>query len=266
MLTILTSPKPSIGKMQMDFLNALHNWSQLCPQPEIFVFGGDEGLVESEGVRYITSHHTNELGLPYLDSVYQIAQHEAKHDVFMLVSDHLMFMPGLMEAVQRCKSRFPKFLAVGQRHDVDVVDVIDFTRQLYKVRDVRSIQDWRLTFLDYIAAGRLHGPSAKDYMIFSRDFPIDIPPFLLGRPWYDSWFVSASLDAGIPVVDLTATVVAIHPNHDYAQIPGQPAGNHGNPGEEYNAQLAVGVVGRSGHTTRSQWIDTPMGIKARLQL
>jgi len=263
MITILTTPKPAIGKMRMDFLNALHNWNRLRPKPEIFVFGGDRKLVESEGARYIASHHTNELGLPYLDSVYQIAQNEAKHDVFMLVSDHLMFMPGLMEAVQRCTSRFPKFLAVGQRYDVDVVDVIDFTRQLYRVGS-GGIRDWRLTFLDYIAAGRLHGPSAKDYMIFSRDFPIDIPPFLLGRPWYDSWFVVASLKANIPVVDLSHTVVALHPNHDYAQIPGSPKGNHGNPGEAYNKSLAVSVVDR-GKSSSSQWVDTLTGIVARTQ-
>lgn len=260
MITILTTPKPAIGEMQRDFLNALRNWNQLRPRPEILVFGGDRRLAESEGAQHIVGYPA-ERGLPFLDGMYQIARSRAKHDVFMLVSDHLMFLPGLMEAVQRCRSRFPKFLAVGQRYDVDVVDVIDFTRQLYRVRN-GDIQDWRLTFLDYIAAGRLHGPSAKDYMIFSRDFPIDIPPFLVGRPWYDSWFVVASLEAGIPVVDLSRTVVAVHPNHDYAQIPGSPKGNHGNPGEDYNRSLAVGVAGK-GKSSSSQWIDTPTGIVAR---
>jgi hypothetical protein len=253
MITILTTPKPSIGNMHRDFVNAMRNWTRLCPRPEILVFGGDKKLVEAEGGRYIATYPSNKHGLPFLDGIYQIAQEEAKYDTFMLVSDHLMFMPGLMAAVQRCEATFSKFLAVGQRHDVDIAELIDYTDP-----------HWPSALQEYITAGRLHGPSAKDYMIFSRDFPIHIPPFLVGRPWYDSWFVVATLKANIPVVDLSCTVIAAHPNHNYAQIPGNPQFNHGNPGEEYNRRLATGVTGL-GLVTSSQWIDTPNGIIERGQ-
>lgn len=251
MITILTTPKPTIGKHKVDFINAMRSWRRLQPEPEILVFGGDRQLVKSEGGRYIGKFPATTSGLPYLDGMFSIARELATHDILMLTSDHLIVLPGLMEAVWRAREKFGVFLAVGQRHDVDISAFINY-----------SEPRWTQKVRQYISAGRLHGPSAKDYMIVPKEYPLRIPPFIVGRPWYDSWFVASALDANIPVVDLTRTVSVVHPNHNYSQIPGNPLGNHGNPGERYNAQLADGVAGK-GHVTTSQWIDTPNGIRAR---
>lgn len=254
MLTILTTPKPQTPKANMDFANAMRNWSKLIPTPEIFVFDGERDRVELHGGIYINDFPATDLGLPYMDEMFAIARRRAANNVFMLVSDHLMFLPGLMKAIARVQNKFDTFLAVGQRHDINIEKFVDFHNS-----------SWPMELQLFANAGRLHGPSAKDYMVISRDYPLALPPFIVGRPWYDSWFVVAALEANIPVVDLTRTVTALHPNHDYYQIPGNPAGNHGNPGEKYNEKLAVGCAGK-GHASTSTWVDTVDGIRRREEL
>ena len=251
MITILTTPKPSTSKAKLDFVNALRNWRALTPTPQVLVFGGEEDLITRNGGVYVEGVRATDRGLPYMDAVFATGRKMAEFDTMMLTSDHLMFMPGLMEAVARVEEKFDTFLAVGQRHDIDISKFINYDNR-----------DWSEELFEYVADGRLHGPSAKDYMILSKNFPLKIPPFILGRPWYDTWLVVAALNAGIPVVDLSRTVIAAHPNHDYSQIPGNPLANHGNPGELFNAQLASDCAGK-GHVTTSTWIDTKKGIRER---
>jgi len=253
MLTILTTPKSTMGKAGMDFNNALLNWNCLEPHPQVLVFNcDDEKFVTERGATHIDGVRSTDMGIPYMDDMLRIGQQMAYYDAIMLTSDHLLFLPGLMEAVYRVTKRFDNFLAIGQRYDADIQRLIDFTSS-----------SWEQELESYRKKGHLHGPSAKDYMIMSKGFPLEIPPFIIGRPWYDTWLVVASLKAGIPVVDLSRTVTAIHPNHDYSQIPGNPKANHGNPGELYNAQLAVGCSGK-GHITTSTWIDDfDVGIRKR---
>src|SRR5207245_10863586 len=42
------------------------------------------------------------------------------------------------------------------------------------------------------------------------------PGFVIGRPGWDPWVLWYALYAGVPVVDASAAVCAVHQNHDYS--------------------------------------------------
>jgi len=56
-----------------------------------------------------------------------------------------------------------------------------------------------------------------DYFVFDKGLYYQkIPEFVIGRPGWDPWLLWYALDAGVPVVDASAAVSAVHQNHDYS--------------------------------------------------
>jgi hypothetical protein len=73
--------------------------------------------------------------------------------------------------------------------------------------------------------GRLRPPQWIDYFVFPRHLLYQqVPPFAVGRPGYDNWLLWKVRSIGVPVVDVTRAVVAIHQNHDYSHHPGGQKG------------------------------------------
>jgi hypothetical protein len=57
--------------------------------------------------------------------------------------------------------------------------------------------------------------------VFSRGLYRDIPPFAVGRTQWDHWMVWKAQSLGVPVVDASPSVMAIHQNHDYIHPQGR---------------------------------------------
>ena len=68
--------------------------------------------------------------------------------------------------------------------------------------------------------GRLRGPTAIDWFVFSDRLFDPIPPFLVGRAAFDNWMIWKARTRG-PVIDATEAVIAIHQPHDYAHLDGR---------------------------------------------
>ncbi|MDR1741595.1 MAG: hypothetical protein LBR38_07100, partial [Synergistaceae bacterium] len=88
-----------------------------------------------------------------------------------------------------------------------------------------------------------------------------IPPFAIGRMAFDDWMVADAVMRGIPVVDATDDVVAVHQNHDYGHI----GGRDGSERESLEAINALPEVRRNvalsneisrvlGHIECSNWV------------
>lgn len=258
MLTIFTTPRPFKGHNEVAFRNAIRSWRLLIPTPDIIVLGGSGTWAKTEGARYLHGYRRNDRDLPYLDDFVAKAQELARYDILCLTSDHLVFFQDLMDTLYVIDEQFPgPFLLVGRRWNVDQYWPIDFDA------------DWQTLLLDKMAAiGEFRGSASKDYMIFRRPLVMDPPPFLIGRPWYDSWFVWAAKRDGVPVIDGSLSITAVHANHSFPHIPGAPPGEdygHGilrrakDRDSLYNKKLAgkVGVAHGAGHTKHADWVMMP---------
>ena len=98
-------------------------------------------------------------------------------------------------------------MAVGRRFNLDLDSLVDF--QSSDVND---------DFFEMAEAEAVEFVMTSDYFIFRRnEFP-KLPPFAVGRPYWDNWMVYAGRMASLPVVDVTQAVFAVHQNHGHAHI------------------------------------------------
>jgi hypothetical protein len=101
------------------------------------------------------------------------------------------------------------FLVVGQRYDLDVTEMMDFS------------PGWDERLRERVQAeGKLHAPAGSDYFIYPRGCYTEMPKFAVGRPMWDNWTIYHALCNRWPVINATQSVLIIHENHDYSHLPG----------------------------------------------
>lgn len=251
MQNIFTIPKPFRGHIAIIQRNAIQSWLRLRPACEIILFGDDEGTAEvaSEfGIRHIPEVARNEYGTPLLSSLFEIAQHSASHDLMAYVNADIILMSDFMAAVKH----MPKspFLMVGHRWDFDLQEELNFNEA-----------NWEMQLRARVAeTGKLHAHTGIDYFVFHRGFWQGIPPFAIGRTIWDDWLIYRARSLGVPVIDATAAVTAIHQNHDYAHHLHGTDGVWKGPEAQRNLKLAGGYS----HVFTLQdanGILTPQGLK-----
>ena len=234
MLTAFSVPKPFRGHIGVIQRNAIISWSLLRPRPEIILFGDEEGTAEIArelGLRHVPEVRRNEHGTPLVNDIFAKAQSLAGRDILCYVNADIVLLGDFMRAVQQVAPQVKQFLMVGQRTEVDLGMPIDF-----------ALPDWE-TPVRALASrqGKVGERGAVDYLVFRRDLYSDVPPFALGRLWWDDWFIWRARSLKVPVVDVSPVVLAIHQNHDYAHYPKGLAAMY--EGEEAHANLKMAFAG-----------------------
>lgn len=211
MLTIFSIPKAFAGHIGIIQKNAITSWVRLHPACEIILCGDETGtgeMADALRVKHISNVARNDFGTPLLNSAFDQVARIASHPVLCYVNADIILMSNLIEAVQRIKLK--RFLLAGQRWDVEITAPWKFEQQ-----------NWEKRLSEFVSEkGVLHPPSGSDYFVFPRDDVMrEIPPFAVGRPAWDNWFIYKTHKLGIPVIDCTRVVTAIHQKHDYSHVP-----------------------------------------------
>jgi hypothetical protein len=217
MLTIFSTPKPFAGHVDVIQRNAIRSWQRLHSEVEIILVGDDAGSPEvckELGLRHIPVVRKNAQGTKYLASVYDQAQQAARHDILCHVNCDIVLMADFLQAVQRLRAMRERFLMAGQRWDVEVMEPLDFER------------DWETRLRQLALRTNRQRPAQWiDYFVFPKGlYYRQIPEFVIGRPGWDNWLLWYPRTAGVPVVDASRMVVAVHQNHDYGYHPEGEAG------------------------------------------
>ncbi len=211
MFTLFTLPKPFIGHIGIIQRNAIRSWTRLHPDVEILIFGNEEGTAEVAaelGVRHIPDVELNEYGTPRMNGYFKLAEEIAHHPLMCYVNADIILFPDLIEAVKRVS--LERFMMGGRRTDYDLTVPVDFAQV-----------DWAEKLReDALKNGVLHGFSGIDYFVYPRGMFGSIPPFALGRWYWDNWLCYRVRRLGHPLIDASACVMAIHQNHDYRHTVG----------------------------------------------
>lgn len=251
MLTLFAIPKPFRGHVGLIQRNAILSWMQLQPRPEIILLGDDEGTAEIAqelNLKHVPDIARNDQGTPLLNSLFELAQAQGNGPLYCYVNADIVLLPDFMTAIQGV--RFERFMMTGQRWNLDMTE-----RLMFEPGWERPLRD-RIT-----QTGQLEGPQAMDYFIFTRDTYTDIPPFAIGRLCWDNWMLYNALRLGIPLIDATPAITAVHQNHDY---------NHHPQGREgvflgIEAQRNLQLLGGEHHTyfmlDLASWVMTPQGLQ-----
>lgn len=255
MLTLFSIPKAFRGPVAVTQRNAVASWTRLQPRPEIILFGDDEGtadLAKELGLEHFPNVARNEYGTPLVNDIFDQAQRLASNDLLCYVNADIILMSDFMQAVRRLASWPRRFLMVGQRWDVDVPETLNFGPQWEEKLRRHAVE-----------TGRLHPHTGIDFFVFPRDLVHDFPPFAIGRPGWDNWFLYRARSRRAHLIDATPAVMAVHQNHDYAHKAGGEEGVFQGP----EAKRGLDLAGGSAHmfTIRDATLFlTPRGLRRAL--
>jgi len=234
MLTFFTTAKPFRGHNAIIQRNALKSWPLIHPEAEVILFGDDEGAAEIAGelgIRHEPHVERNEYGTKRLDFMFARAQASARHDVLCYINCDIILMDDFHCALERTKAAHKEFLMIGRRWDTDISAPIAFDRQ-----------DWQMQLRSFVArTAKRRTPEWIDYFAFTRNlYPAEMPPFVIGRVFWDNWLVWKARASDCPVVDASPMVIAVHQNHDYGYHPQGKSGVFDGEESGRNYQLAGG--------------------------
>lgn len=237
MLTIFGIPKPFEGHSGIIQRNAIQSWTRLVPRCQILLLGDENGTAEVAaefGHRHIPAVKRNEFGTPLLNSIFELAEKEALHPNLCFVNSDIILMSDFLPALQRVIAERDRFLLIGRRWTVDIKEPLFFG------------EDWEARLRARIKArAHLDNNTAIDYFVFRRGLWAEIPPFAIGRPAYDNWLIYQANHQGVPVIDLSEVVTAVHQDHPRAHPEGVDGLRKGPEGQR-NLALAGGYP--HGHT------------------
>jgi hypothetical protein len=213
MLTFFTTAKPFLGHNGVIQRNALKSWTLLHPDVEVILFGDDEGaadMAKELAIRHEPYTNKNETGLNRVDFLFARAQAIARHEILCYSNCDIILLQDFRSAVERVAAAHRRFLMVGRRWDTEITQPRDFTSPDWQTR-LRNLA---------LQTNNRRTPDWIDYFVFPRGLFKEMPPLVVGRPFWDNWTVWKALDLKTPVVDASRTVVAVHQNHDYRHHPG----------------------------------------------
>jgi hypothetical protein len=212
-VTLFAVPKAFHGHIGVIQRNAIGSWLRLGPNCEVVLFGDEEGTGEAArelGVRHVPTVVRNEFGTPLLSSVFDQVGALAQVGTLCYVNSDIVLLDDFVPALRRVQARRSRYLMIGQCWDSTLDWTVDFD-------DGR----WRDRLRELVATTeRLRGRWGIDYFAFPSGLYGEVPPFAIGRGWFDNWLVWRARELGAAVVDATAAVAAIHQRHDYAHVPG----------------------------------------------
>jgi hypothetical protein len=235
MLTIFATPKPFQGQSGIIQRNAIGSWVRLHPQGEVILFGDEDGaakIAQEFGVRHVPDVRRSEFGTKRLDDIFARAQEIARHELLCYVNCDIVLLQSFPEVVKNLARWSQRFLMVGRRWDTPVTQPLDF-----------GASDWESRLRDFaMQSGKQQLAYAVDFFAFSRGLYRDVPPFVVGRVYWDHWMIWKARSMKVPVVDASADVLAIHQNHDFAYHAGGLQGIKADAESKRNRALAGGQL------------------------
>ena len=214
-LTIFSIPKPFLGPIGVIQRNAVRSWLALRPECEVILLGDEEGTAacaQELGARHFASIARNEYGTPLLDDAFAQVAAASRFPRLCYVNADIILPAAFLACVERIS--LPAFLMVGQRVGIEVGGDLDLS-------DPATARDLAREVLD---RGVTHPSLGSDYFVFSKSTFGRLPPFAVGRPYWDNWMIYRARELRVPVVDASECVLVVHQNHDYGHVP-QKAGD-----------------------------------------
>jgi len=234
MLTLFTVAKVFQGEFALIQRNAIRSWRQLHPACEILLLGEEEGISEiaaETGARQIKYLERNESGTPLLSSIFAEAERHAKFPVVCYINADILLLRDFLPAVRSILSWNQRCLIVGRRWDMQITS------------EITATQDWEKKLRARMETeASPHPHTGMDFFVFPKGLWGQLPPFAIGRGIWDGWLLYQAKEMGVPIVDATERLTAVHQNHSYAHHPEGAAGVWHGIEAQRNLALGGGVV------------------------
>jgi len=208
MLTIFATPKPFVDDhIRIIQRNAIRSWLRLTPRPDIILFGDEAGTAEicaEFSLRHVPVVERNEFGTPLLNDIFAKAEVLAATDILCYCNADIILMDDFMPCVAAVRDAKRRFLMGGRPWNLDITQELDCSGPWASALRNRASRE-----------GALRGEHSCDYFVFTRGLWGQLPPFAIGRSYFDNALLYRARRSGAPLIDVTGAVVAVHQNHSY---------------------------------------------------
>lgn len=201
-MIIFSVPKAFTGHIGLIQHNAIESWLRHIPARNILLLGSEDGVretVKRYRLTHLPSLKTNTEGTPVLSDIFRRAQ-TVKSDLYLYVNTDIILLNSPLLPASKVRRQLKSFVAVGQRYEMDIKGKADFEKIQAAVTG---------------GAVRRKSSAWMDYFLFTGGVYGDVPPFALGKTFWDKWLVWSALNRHIPVVDMTGELAAVHQTHSY---------------------------------------------------
>jgi len=233
MLTIFTTCKPcNVDEFNIQQRQAMKTWTFLRPRPEVLVMGTDEGteeICQEFGFTWVPNvEKTDPGGVPYLDSMFRLADKMADNEHVALISSDIILFQPLMDCLKACKAKFKDFCAVCRKKQQQVTEPLDFSSRRKWAGTVTQNLRWNL-----ITSGDLY--------MYNKGFWGEIPNFVIGRCACDTWLFWEAARRG-QLVDLTdaCTIIDYQNQHNHWKTKDSEGNTIGEQERLHNISLGEG--------------------------
>jgi len=275
MLTLFSIPKAFAGQSAIAQDNAIGSWIRLQPNCEVILFGDDPGVAEAAarfGARHEPQLARTPESTPILNDVFARAAALARHPLLCFVNADIILFNDLVAAAQTVAARRRHFLMVSSRFNIGIEEALAFGPGWDRDLRTRALAEARM----YPAAG-------SDIFVYPRGLFGTVPPFAIGRGYWDNWLILRARQRGATLVDTTQAVIAVHQDHGYGHVVDAPAGSWseakvlataegkrnlelaGGRGRLYTVYDATAVLGANGRL-RSTLLPSLIGRRAKAWL
>jgi len=203
-MIIFSVPKPFNREFGTIQENAIDSWLSIKPKPTIILLGKEEGVVEiirRKNLIQIKNIKKNQQGTPLLNDIFTQVQKNNEEKIFMYINADIILLNSPTSTIDILTNKFDRFMAVGRRYEINRKIKIERKEIEQKIKTFHV---------------RQKSNSWMDYFIFSQGIFNKIPPFAIGRTFWDKWLVWNVLQQNIPVIDISESLFAIHQTHSYS--------------------------------------------------
>ena len=217
LITFVCCPKPFLEEFYDIQNNAIQSWAKLKCVNKIIICGNDYGVEEyvdnlikeidrnETEIIYIKNVEKNEFGTPLVNSLFKIASDNSEKNICYINSD-IILLSDFTETFNSFITQNPTkndFLIIGQRWDWNNPESIDFSDANWEENVKKQA----------MSDGKMHAPSGIDYFLCSKTTFPNMPPFAIGRYWWDNAIVgSAHKRVDVMSIDSTKSIFSIHQN------------------------------------------------------
>jgi len=217
MLTIFSVAKPFRGEFATIQRNAIASWARLRPACQILLLGNEDGIAEvaaEAGATHIPELARNEFGTPLVSSIFSEAEKRARFPNLCYINADILLLSDFLPAIQEIRAWNSCSLIVDRRWDLDIHESLTWESGWEEALRARLR-----------ASGKLHPRSGIDYFVFKSGLWGSIPSFATGHCGYwDNWLIFRARMLGVPVVNATKSLTAIHQNHGHIYHAGGEVG------------------------------------------
>ncbi|MBI4974114.1 hypothetical protein HZC27_05910 [Candidatus Roizmanbacteria bacterium] len=207
MLTLFFVPKAFEGNFAIIQENAIKSWTTVIdPRPQIILLGNEKrakDICTKYNLVHIPHIKKNNFSTPLLSDIFEKAQNKAVNKIMVYINSDIIVTNNIDSIASKLARKHKQFLASGRRYEIQINKLIHFK------------SDWRKVLIERCNEKNLKNSAWLDYFIFTKGLFRDIPPFALGRTFWDKWLIWKAVHGHYPVIDVTKHVLAIHQSHGY---------------------------------------------------